>query len=153
MTTIENELTERLQPEFDSGRLHKIESEAALFDRLGRVYPIYGTKIHWVKVPGAILGECSVYPSRGIDGVQTREFIAFYDKIVSRYDIAGKGIYMGDGLIDFAVAGHLHAIRKVLPDLFDVPHHHYLVGENFEWCFSWTMEGNMAFGYALGDNK
>jgi L-lactate permease len=38
-------------------------------------------------------------------------------------------------------------IASVLDKLLGIPQHHYLVADDFAWCFCFSFEGDMGFGY------
>jgi hypothetical protein len=147
MSSYDDELLQQLGPDFDCGTLNRVETTGALFGRLAQTYPVHGSKIDWQSVPGAVVAQCSVYPSRGSTALEIREFLEFYDLVVDRFGLYGKGLYMGDGPMELGVGGQLRPMRSALPSLFQVPQHHYLIDPDFAWCFTWTMEGDMAFGF------
>ena len=56
----------------------------------------------------------------------------------------------GDGLTDFTLSGSIEGFEGLLGDFFEVPHHHYFLGGNLDWCMCFSMEGNMSFGFSPG---
>jgi hypothetical protein len=123
-----------------------VDNSRALFDRLAQTYPVQGSKIDWESVPGAVVRKCLVYPSHGATELEIKEFMDFYHSIASKFKLDGEAIYIGDGPMELGMLGRLNTMQSALPLIFQVPQHHYLVESDFAWCFSWTMEGDMAFG-------
>lgn len=140
MSTYEDDLRLALKAQFDAHQLRDIGDAADVFDSLSGSYPASGSKIDWKRVPGAI-------ESAANDDSQKHErFVAFFDEMRSRFDLAGPVIYAGDSATDFALEGAMDAMRRVLPVLIEVPQHHYFIGPNCSWCICLTMEGSMGFG-------
>lgn len=140
MSTYEDDLRLSLKTEFDANQIREIGNAAAVFDLLSKAYPTNGSKIDWKRVPGAI--ECIEED----ESLQLERFAEFFDQMRSRFDLAGPVLYVGDSATDFALEGQMDIIRQVLPEIVEVPQHHYFIGPNCSWCICLTMEGDMGFG-------
>jgi hypothetical protein len=140
MSTYEDDLRLALKSEFDANQIREIGNVATVFDLLSKAYPTNGSKIDWKRVPGAI--ECVEED----ESLQLERFVEFFDEMRSRFDLVGPVLYAGDSATDFVLEGKIDAIRRVLPELVEVPQHHYFIGQNCLWCICLTMEGDMGFG-------
>lgn len=140
MTTFEDEIREALRAEFDTGSLKEAGTADEIFRLIKDRYPISGSKIDWRRVPGAI--RCF----EDIKSKRPERFIRFFDEACAQFELKGPVFYAGDSATDFALAGSIQSMRRALPELIDIPQHHYFVGPNASWCFCFTMEGDMDFG-------
>jgi len=140
MSTYEDDLRLALKTDFDADQTCEIGDAALVFDLLSKTYPTSGSKIDWKRVPGAI------ERVEEDESLQLERFVQFFDEMCSRFDLAGPVHYAGDSATDFALEGTIDAIRRVLPELVEVPQHHYFIGPNCSWCMCLTMEGDMSFG-------
>jgi len=142
MSAYNDEIRRALKAEIDAGRLKEAGSAHDVFEALKNSYPRSGSKIDWKRVPEAI---------EDYEEDRSRErtrFVEFFDEMCARFGLNGLVLYVGDGLLDFALAASIAGMRGVLPVLFEIPQHHYFVGPNASWCMCMTMEGDMAFGRA-----
>ena len=98
------------------------------------VFPYVGSKIDWKKVTNNV-------------GDKDNE-IDFFLRIKSKFSLTGNVIYIGDSVTDFALIGSVEDIIKIFPKLLSIPQHHYFLDENFLWCFCFTTEGDVDFGFA-----
>jgi hypothetical protein len=140
VSTYEEDIRKALKLEFDLGHLSEIGPAKEIFGLLTRTYPISGSKIDWRRLPDAI--ECPA----GDNSSESARFATFFDQMCSRFGLSGPVIYVGDSATDFALAGSVETIRRVLSVLIEIPQHHYFVGPNASWCICLTMEGDMDFG-------
>lgn len=139
----QDEVGRLLAAEFDSGQLRIAGDSEPVFEQLQHVFPIQGSRIAWPAVPGSIERVAPPEP----DEAQAST-VAFFDELVRSHRLAGRVTYVSDNAIDFAIEGELAEVRNVLPRLLEaLPQHHYLVGANHAWCMSFTMEGDLAFGF------
>lgn len=122
------------------------ENTGVIFDHLMRAFPISGTKIDWKMVPGAITESLSPHAA-------TESAIEFFRRICLAEGLRGAAFYVGDSATDVSIVSSIEVIYRALGDLLDIPQHHYVVAPNAAWCFSFTMEGDLAFGYAPHDNS
>ena len=143
----EDGIREAMKSDFESGALREVGESSKFFAPLAKAYPNYGSKIAWSKVPGSIEVPNSRSKLGGPSYFETAKCVKFFDEIIKRFDLKGNVTYVGDSLTDFALEGSVDAIREALPQLLSIPQHHYLIGTEFSWCASWTMEGDMAFGF------
>ncbi|HRN83056.1 MULTISPECIES: hypothetical protein [Nitrosomonas] len=142
MSTYEDDLRHSLKAEFDTGRIREVVDAAKVFSQLSKVYPTSGSKIDWKNIPGAI------ERTEEDKSLQLERFVEFFDEMCSRFELAGVILYVGDSATDFALEGTVDAFRRVLPELVEIPQHHYFVGPACSWCICLTMEGDMGFGRA-----
>jgi hypothetical protein len=143
VSTYEEEIRQALKVELDSGCLKEVGPTEHIFGLLIKAYPFRGSKIDWKRVPGTI--GCTT----GDRSNQSARFAAFFDEMCSRFRLNGPVVYIGDSATDFALAGSIKTMRRVLSVLIDTPQHHYLVGPNASWCICLTMEGDIDFGSAV----
>ncbi len=139
MSTYEQDIRRALKEELDSGCLTDIGLADAIFGLLRKTYPSNGSKIDWIRVPGAV--GCTA--ENGLE--QTSRFTKFFDEMCRRFELTGPVIYVGDSATEFALAGSLATIRRVSPVLIEIPQHHYFVGPNASWCMCLTMEDELDF--------
>ena len=140
MNTYEDDVRSALKPQIDAGELRDVGDAATVFGSLSRAFPISGSKIDWMRVPG------SVGSSEEDGSLQPQRFAQFFDEIQSTFGLTGPVIYAGDSATNFALEGAADAIRKALPTLLEVPQHHYFIGPGCSWCMCFTFEGDMNFG-------
>ncbi len=140
MSTYEDDLRLALKCEFDTGQIREVGDAANVFGLLSMAYPTSGSKIDWKHVPGAIEF------AEEDESLQIKRFMDFFDEMRSRFDLAGPVLYVGDSATDFALEGSVEAIRRALPELVEIPQHHYFIGPNCSWCLCMTMEGDIGFG-------
>lgn len=140
MSTYEDDLRLALKAEFDAGQIREIGDAANVFGQLLKAYPASGSKIDWKRVPGAI------ERAEEDDSLQLDRFVEFFDEMRSQFKLTGTALYVGDSATDFALEGTVDAFRRALPELIEIPQHHYFIGQNCSWCMCLTMEGDMGFG-------
>ena len=136
----EKELRQELRHEFESGAIRELGDSSPFFAQLGQAYPAHGSKIDWGTIPG------SIERVEADESAQIQSFNAFFEEMVQRFRLSGDVVYVGDSATDFALAGEVQAMHRVLRELLSVPQHHYFLGPECSWCMSFTMEGDMAFG-------
>lgn len=125
----------------EAGRIEEVGESSFFFAQLARRYPAQGSKIDWTRVPGA------VERAESREAAQQEQFTIFFDELAAKFDLSGDVIYVGDSATDFALRGSVQHMRKVLPELLEIPQHHYIIGPEAKWCMCFTMEGDMGFGF------
>jgi len=143
----EAELRKALRTEIESHRIRELGDSSPFFAQLAKAYPASGSKIDWGRVPG------SIERVEEEEALQAEQFAKFLDEVIQKFRLSGDVVYVGDSATDFALAGSLECMRKVLPELLAVPQHHYLVGPDSSWCVCFTMEGDMGFGFRPSPTK
>jgi hypothetical protein len=138
----EAELRKVLRKEMESHLVREVGDSSHFFAGLMETYPARGSKIDWCRVPG------SIERAEEDESVQVEKFTAFFDEIAHKFHLAGDVVYVGDSATDFALTGSLECMRGALPELLSIPQHHYLIGAGSSWCFCFTMEGGMGFGFS-----
>lgn len=137
----ESELREALRVAIASNHIRELGDSSPFFAELAKAYPASGSKIDWGRVPGSIERTVEDGPN------QVALSISFFDEVVAKFGLAGDVVYIGDSATDFALAGPTERMRQALPKLLEIPQHHYLIGPESLWCMSFTMEGDMGFGF------
>lgn len=115
---------------------------SALFSLLSRNFRSLGSKIDWERVPGSVKTQCPE------GGVEETFFLQSYQSAISKFKLSGSVAYIGDSNTDFVIRSNCETMNLVLPIVFNVPQHHYLVHEQGIWCMSFTMEGEFGFGFS-----
>lgn len=113
-----------------------------VFTRVMERYPVHGSKIDWSRVEGSVEEQ-----EWNLD-LHSQSFEQFFRDAVSRFGLSGEVVYVGDGLTDFALSGSIEGFEGLLGDIFEVPHHHYFLGSDIDWCMCFSMEGGMSFGFS-----
>jgi hypothetical protein len=139
--TYDEELREALKLDFESGSIRELGDSLQFFQILSEEYPCKGSKIDWSRVPN------STERAEGDACLQSDRFISFFDEMREKYGLTGIVLYIGDSATDCALEGAIDTMRLVLAELLNIPQHHYFIGPDYTWCMSYTMEGDMAFGF------
>ena len=116
------------------------------FRILERRFPIVGSKIDWEKVPHAIV--------KGSNSENSEKY--FRDATTLLADVAKMEriseeevvIAIGDSAMEEAVSLPLGVLIIGVREFLELPQHLYVMAEDGSWCFSFTMEGGLAFGRA-----
>jgi hypothetical protein len=115
--------------------------ESEVFQKISEHYPAVGSKIDWNRFEGFVEER-----EWNLD-LHGESFKRFFYEAVSRFGLTGDAIYVGDGLTDFSLYAPIDQFGLLLDAIFDVPHHHYFVSDDFSWCMCFTMEGDMNFAF------
>ncbi len=142
MSSYDEELRNALKAEFAAGHLYEVGDCTAVFSALANRFPPSGSKIDWASIPNSI-EDCEGDAAR-----QPERFSEFFDEMCRRFRLEGPVLYVGDSSTDFTLEGSTAAMRRAVPELLQIPQHHYFVGPDCSWCISMTMEGDMAFARA-----
>ncbi len=137
----EDQIRSTLESDFISKSIFEIGDSTPVFSRMGKIFEPKGSKIDWGKVPESI----QAYESD--ENQFNAACLEFFAMIVQKFSLDGSLIYVGDGNTDFAISCSVEKMKTVLGVLLEVPQHHYLIGENFDWCFCFSFEGDMSFGF------
>ena len=137
----DTEIRKSLREEFDSGVIEEIGDYTIYAEGLESNFPFVGSKIAWRRVPGAV-----GHLQRNVS-LQTENLRDFVGKVSKDNCLTGNFIYIGDNLTSFAIRGPISILQDILPKLMEIPQHHYFLDENFLWCLTMTMEGEMDFGF------
>jgi len=124
MSAYEGEIRQALKVEIDAGVLKEAGAAYDVFELLKNTYPVSGSKIDWKRVPGAI-EDCEAG-----DAEERSRFVEFFDEMCARFGLNGLVLYVGDGLLEFALAASIVDMWQALPVLLEIPQHHYFVGPN-----------------------
>ncbi len=122
-------------------QLQLIEDSSFIFAQLQALYPVAGSRIDWQALE---VREQHIEP---VHGPQLNAYLNFFRQAVKRYGLTGNIYWTGDSAVDFALLGDITVIESVLDKLLDIPQHHYLLADDFAWCFCFSFEGDMGFGY------
>lgn len=116
------------------------------FRLLARRFPLVGSKIDWEKVPRAVVRETDPQdPDRHV-----RDATNLLLDVTKAEGIATEQIViaLGDSAMEEAVSLPVGVLLDSVRDFLELPQHLYVLPEDGSWCFSFTMEGDLAFGYA-----
>lgn len=122
-------------------QLQLIDDSEFIFAQLQTLYPVTDSRIDWQVL---VIKEQEVAPAHE---QQLNEFLSFFRWIVKKYGLTGNMYWAGDSAVDFAISGDIGVFDSVLDKLLDIPQYHYLVADDFAWCFCFSFEGDMGFGY------
>lgn len=118
------------------------------FRILERRFPLVGSKIDWARVPRSIVRETnSQDPAR-----QARDAAALLLDVAKAEGISEERvvIVIGDSALEEALLLPLGVLRASVRSFLELPQHLYVLPEDGSWCFSFSMEGDHAFGHAPG---
>lgn len=136
----DSELKKSLRKEVFAGRLRFIDCSQRLFEKMARQLPLDGSRVDWAR---------TIRFSEehfGSDDSAKIRFMIFFDKCLAQIQLRGDIFYVGDALTELAIAGDQFAMRKALPQILQVPQHHYFMDETVSWCLALSMEGDAGFG-------
>lgn len=141
MARLAEELLADLDPAILSGEVAVEPSSDQYLARLQATFPVMGSKVAWSKVPGAL--EETASPDAYVE-----DCLRFYDRVRTGYALHGACVVMGDSQVEFALLTTVERLRGHLHRILAISQHHYIVSAEFTWCIAFTMEGDMAFGFA-----
>lgn len=136
----EAELLDELSEDIASGNIHVLTSADEHFAALSARYPICGSKIAWSRIVG------SIERSERRDDFEFDAFVDFFNEMIALNGLNGAVIYIGDGLINFALDSSIEIFSKKLKEIFSIPQHHYFLAPDYSWCMVFSMEGDMSYG-------
>lgn len=139
--TPQDELLKMLEEPIADESIIVENSSEGIFGELSNRFPLTGSKIDWDEVPGSI-----VDINENVNDL--KPLIGFFEKIYIEERLSGNVIYINDGPIDCALILSIDITKKHLEEILGFPGHHYFISERYLWCMSFTMEGDMAFGYS-----
>ena len=110
-------------------------------------FPLYGSKIDWDNVNGAIQKMSNVQSPT----IFLNDILNFINEIGAKGNFTDKDrvIVIGDSAIEEAIRMPIKILKEILKELLQLPQHLYIVHENGDWCLTVTMEGNLCFGHAI----
>lgn len=138
--SFEEELLADLDTFIKTGDVSVEESSEAYFGRLAEVFPLGGSKINWDQVPDSIVDTTS-------NKNDVTEWVNFFNAIVEKKGLSGKLVYINDSAIECALTMSVEILRQCIKQILEYPDHHYFIGEDYAWCMTFTMEGDMTFGF------
>ena len=122
------------------------QSSAPVFGRLQNMFPVGGSKIAWSRVPGSAVETADT--SDGDSYLSAAE--SFFDRNLAGHGLSDEVeiLVVGDSAMDGAVRMSLSSLRSCLGIVLGMPQHTYVLPQDAEWCFVFTMEGDLCFGYS-----
>ncbi len=138
--TFQDELLEELADLINKGQISFVNSSDNFFFQLTEEYPIYGSKINWNEVPEAIIETTN-------DLNDVSNCTRFFKKIVQMKKLSGKIIYANDSAIECALIMSVEVLANCIHKILEFPDHHYIINSGYNWCMTFTMEGDMIFGF------
>lgn len=138
--TFEEELLLSLDGLIKSGDVVVDKSSDNYFAQLGSKFPVVGSKIDWEEVPGSV-------EEIAKDDEYIESCLSFFMKMCKKNNLNGKVIVIGDSAIESAFIMPIEVLKSNLKKVLGIPQHHYIIADDYSWCMSFTMEGDMAFGF------
>jgi len=136
----EEELILSLDELIKSGDVVVEKSSDKYFAQLGTSFPTFGSKIDWEEVPGSV--EENVKDDEYIESC-----LKFFTRICAEYGIKGRVVLVGDSALSCALIMSVEVLKRCIKNVLEIPQHHYIFPKDFSWCISFTMEGDMTFGF------
>ena len=145
--TYSEELISLIDSQIKSGVVTFIRPALQRFTSLSKNFPVVGSSINWQLVPMSIVrDEHDVLR-------QEAEFKKFFFDVTRQFDPKDAMIYLCDGTVDFAIKSDVFNFGKIIEHIIVIPQHHYFIAEDFKWCLSFRMSGEMGFGFSPAFGK
>lgn len=141
MNWFESELRKDIASEIEAGTIAIEPNSDWVFIQLQERFPIGYGRIDWKSVPNSV-EQYKYEPEQKKDA-----FFQFFEHISGRYELVGDVIYVGEN-IDIGLRGEIVSLNKILPQVFEFNQHHFITDCLSDWCMSFSMEGEMGFGFA-----
>lgn len=138
--SFEEELLADLDGFIKSGDISIEDSSEVYFGRLAEVFPLGGSKINWDQVTDSIVVTAS-------NKNDVTEWVDFFYETIDEKGLSGNLVYINDSAIDCALTMPVETLKQCIKQILEYPDHHYLIGEKYTWCMTFTMEGDMTFGF------
>ena len=109
----------------------------SIFDAIEFDFPILGSKINWELVPDSVeranlsINDCKDFFSEAT-------VVAAVESLT----------YVGDGLTSVGVTAEVMDFAAALLTILELPQHHYFYDPANRFCITFTMEGDMHYGFA-----
>lgn len=116
------------------------------FRRIEARFPICGSKVSWDEVPSAL----DYYQPRWSPEGFSQRAVELVRDVVNRGLVRSEAtaVIFADGPDDEAVTLTIDGALAVLPQLLGLPQHTYIADPTASWCFCFTTEGGLSFGFA-----
>ncbi|KPA11165.1 hypothetical protein MHK_008630 [Candidatus Magnetomorum sp. HK-1] len=147
VSTVGNKFVENLLKRYSTDSIITVErSSDVYFSILEKRFPLYGSKIDWDSVPGALQKESNVQDSDNF----FKDAFSFLNELESHGKMSDSDevIIVSDSAIEEAIRMPLKILKEILRDLLELPHHLYILQENGDWCLAITMEGSLCFAHS-----
>lgn len=144
LMTFEEELLSEFELSVKNGDIIVDPSSDSYFSELELRFPILGSKIDWDAVSGSEREQASA-------DAYASDCQHFFDKMMRRYGLSGQCIVIGDSAVEVALIMPVGIMQFNLQKIVSVPQHHYVIANDYVWCMSFTMEGELAFGFSERD--
>lgn len=141
MRGLEDEFQRVINHEVSRGLIHSSFDTDDFFSNLEKAFPVSGSRIAWAHVPGSISSQATDRSN------ESQMFFRFFLDMVDQYNLSGDVAYAGDGYTEGMLSGPISEMTKHLPELLSYSQHHYLSSPNYSWCFFFSFEGDMNFGF------
>lgn len=138
--TFEEELLLSLDGFIKSGDVVVENSSDKYFAQLGAMFPTFGSKIDWEEIPGST--EEVAKEDEYIESCSN-----FFIRMCEKNSLSGRVILVGDSALESALIMPVNILKLCLKQVLEIPQHHYIFAEDYSWCISFAMEGDMAFGF------
>ncbi len=121
-------------------------SSRRYFGEVQRRYPVIGSKIAWSQVVGAVVESAAI--NDGDAYLAAAESFVDRSRAIHRLSDKEEVVVVGDSAMDGALRMSLESLRRCLGVVLGMPQHTYVLAQNADWCFVFTMEGDLCFGFA-----
>jgi hypothetical protein len=131
------------QPLIDAGLVETDRVAKRFFGRLAEQFPTGLNRIDWSRVAGALAVHCpNPAPSAA-------DIIEFLNRVIGWTGVgpAEQVVLLGDSA-DVALWLTVPVLQAHTEVLLAAPQHYYLLPWDAAWCFNYTFEGDMYFGWA-----
>lgn len=143
MNRFEKEILEIIDNFGDKSSIEIRSNADYVFRKLQDNFPVSGSKIDWD----------NVHPRENLTSplvpITTHDRIKFFSDNIDKYCLIGRAFLIGDSILDFAMEGDPRDFIFILPKFLEIPQHSYVVHEKFTWCFCFSFEGDVDFGFGV----
>lgn len=117
------------------------------YDRLlSARYPSAPSQIAWNKIPADQRDER--HAGRGNEASAIAEFFETVVRPRTKCTDADRVVFIGDAMDDTTLEMSIATLLKYRSILFSYPQHHFVFPPDGAWCFSYSFEDDMYFGFA-----
>jgi hypothetical protein len=136
------------QPLIDAGLVEVDRAASRFFGRLWARFPIGLNRIDWSRVAAAVAVPCPD-PKPTVE-TYAPKVAGFLARVVGWTGVAQdeRAVLLGDAA-DVALWLTIPILQAHAGRLLRAPQHYYLLPPDAGWCFSYTFEDDMYFGWAV----
>jgi hypothetical protein len=121
------------------------------FRLLEHRFPVVGSKIDWERVPNDVVRVTDPTDSERY----ARDATTLLTEIVQAERLSDEQqvIVIGDSAVERALVVPMRVFQESLNWFLELPQHLSVIRDDGSWCFSFTMEGDLAFGRAPASER